>query len=287
MTAAVLFRVADGRTLLLDEVDTIFTQQQRASDATEALRGILNAGYRRGGMAHRAQPTGNTVNVQSFPVFGAKVLAGIGELPDTVADRCARIHLHRATKDQRVERMRFRAVKQRAAIAAGELAQWVESLEGLADARPSIPDELNDRAADGWEPFFAIADAAGGEWPQSARHAAVALAGEAVAAADESQGVTLLRDIRGLFDGEGVDRFRSADLILQLVSLRDAPWGDEQLNQHRLSRMLKPFGIKPRTIQLGHGRVGRSTPKGYLREQFDDAWGRYLAPADDDEGRQS
>jgi len=37
-------------------------------------------------------------------------------------------------------------------------------LAKLADAEPVMP--LEDRAADVWEPLIAIADLAGGEWPE-------------------------------------------------------------------------------------------------------------------------
>jgi Protein of unknown function (DUF3631) len=48
----------------------------------------------------------------------------------------------------------------------------------IAEARPTLPEELNDRAQDNWELLLAIADAAGGHWPQKARQAALALSGE-------------------------------------------------------------------------------------------------------------
>src|SRR5881394_2580059 len=47
-----------------------------------------------------------------------------------------------------------------------------EHSEAIAQARPSTPPGWNDRAADIWEPLLAIADLAGGEWPQLARDAA-------------------------------------------------------------------------------------------------------------------
>ena len=40
----------------------------------------------------------------------------------------------------------------------------------------------------------------------------------------------------------------------------------------RIARMLKPYGIRPGGIRLRNG----TTPKGYLREAFVDAWSRYL-----------
>ena len=49
----------------------------------------------------------------------------------------------------------------------------------LEAALPEIPDDLNDRAQDNWEPLLAIADLAAGDWPNTARPAAKALSKEA------------------------------------------------------------------------------------------------------------
>ena len=49
----------------------------------------------------------------------------------------------------------------------------------MAAARPDMPLGIEDRNADVWEPLLAIAEAAGGDWPQRAREAAIALVGAA------------------------------------------------------------------------------------------------------------
>jgi len=46
----------------------------------------------------------------------------------------------------------------------------------IASVEPEIPESLHDRAADIWEPLFALADLAGGDWPRKARAAAEGLA---------------------------------------------------------------------------------------------------------------
>ena len=45
----------------------------------------------------------------------------------------------------------------------------------IAESNPAIPENLNDREQDNWEPLLAIAEAAGGHWPETARRAAVEL----------------------------------------------------------------------------------------------------------------
>ena len=76
--------------------------------------------------------------------------------------------------------------------------------DAIANAQPDIPPTLNDRAADIWEPLLAIADLAGGDWPQLARQAALKLS----AAYDDDITLigSLLKDLRNYMVLTGVDR---------------------------------------------------------------------------------
>jgi hypothetical protein len=104
---------------------------------------------------------------------------------------------------------------------------------------------------------------------------------------DEDPGVVLLSDIRGIFDQQGIDRISSAALIERLLALDDGMWGDwrgpnddrppRKLNQSELSRLLRPFSIRPRTIRPAQGG---STSRGYMRAWFETAWAAYCPPAD-------
>ena len=62
--------------------------------------------------------------------------------------------------------------------------------------------------------------------------------------------------------------------LTKLHALDDAPWGElrgKPLNNLGLSKLLNPYGIKPRAVRIG-GEVAR----GYVREDLHDAWKRYL-----------
>src|SRR5439155_11530607 len=126
----------------------------------------------------------------------------------------------------------------------------------------------------GVEPLLAIADEAGGEWPCALRTAAVEIF-RSQAAEDQNIGVQLLADVRLIFECITVDKITSAELLEKLKEIETSPWADwgkgKGLTLNGLSRLLKPFGISPRTI-----RVDEKTPKGYLRESFGDAFARYL-----------
>src|SRR5690242_1567528 len=82
---AVLFRKIekDKPTLLLDETDAIFGPN---TPSREPLRGLLNAGNRRGATVPRCVGEGSKIEVVDFEVFCAKAFAGIGRLPETIAD---------------------------------------------------------------------------------------------------------------------------------------------------------------------------------------------------------
>jgi len=275
VTAAVLVRkvAKDSPTLLLDETDAAFKGDKEYS---ETLRGVLNSGYRRGGVASLCVKVGGDFDLRDFPVFGAKALAGIGKLPDTVQDRSIPIELRRKARNEHAKRFRMRDAKLDAAQIGESLDCWaVFAVPILVQARPKLPEELGDRAADVWEPLLAIADMAGRHWPERARQAALSLSA-ATAQEDDSIGVTLLQDIRKAFVERNSVRLHSADLVADLVRLEEAPWGDlwgKPLEARRLAKILKPYGIGPKQI-----RICETTLKGYEAADFEDSWDRYIPP---------
>jgi uncharacterized protein DUF3631 len=285
---AVLFRKieADAPTLLLDEVDTIFCGGK--DDGKEPLRALLNAGFERRAKIPRCVGPNN--ELREFAVFGAKALAGIGKLPDTISDRCIPIRLVRRAANETVERFRRREAESIASATRDALAQWSGlqyTRATLRDARPDIPDQLGDRQTDICEPLLAIADLAGDGWPERARNALIKLfAGEIEE--DESSGVKLLRAIRPIFEADGADKMASRELLDALVSSDDdgpwAGWWERDLADNntrgpaaKLARLLKPYDIRARVIRLDDG----TTPRGYRVEDFEEAWTRYcpLKPA--------
>lgn len=273
VTAAVLARKvhAEGPTLLLDESDAAFNGDETYS---EGLRGMLNSGHRRGGKTSVCVGQGANISYTDFGTFAPKAIAGIGVLPDTVAHRSIRVEMKRKRPDEPIARFRHRDTVAAAEPLRTQAGEWASAhVEELTEARPEVPRELDDRAADGWEPLLAIADLLGGECPARARAAALELSG-GEAREDDSIGVRLLADVRRVFDENG-DRITSAALIERLVADEDAPWGDwrgKPITSRALARILKRFGIQSRSIRIDDG----TTPKGFRREQFEDAWKRYL-----------
>jgi hypothetical protein len=267
-TAAIARKIAGARpTVLIDESDTFLLGTGERADL---LRGILNAGFAKNGTYSRVCSGGEVVDLS---VFSAKVIAGLESLPDTVADRSIPIKMKRATVEEQRRRYDRHEVEH---VASGLRVQLLTHTEGSAPAflRPALIEQLNDRQNDIVEPLMAIANLAGGTWPEKARAALLELF---ATDAEEylNTGTQLLADIRDIFDEAGVEVIQTKELIRQLRQREESPWSDyhhgKALTAYALAHILKPYKIQTRVWW----EVGR-TVRGYQRRDFDDAWSRYL-----------
>jgi Protein of unknown function (DUF3631) len=273
VTPAYLFRkVADEQgppTILYDEIDTVFGPKAKDN---EDIRGMLNAGYRRGATAGRCVIKGKTVEVEELPAFAAVALAGLDDLPDTIMSRSIVIRMRRRAPSERIESYRRRVHQDEGHELRDQLAAWVSVVRAnLQDAWPDLPKSIEDRNADVWEPLLAIADAAGGHWPERARATAVTLVKAAQTSAG-GFGVQLLADLRTVFGDEPA--MTTEAIIEALCALDESPWADirgKALDARSLSRRLGKYGIKPKVIRLGD-----KTHRGYDRADLHDSWVRYL-----------
>jgi DNA repair photolyase/predicted DNA-binding protein (UPF0251 family) len=268
-TVAVLFRLVDKfhPVLLADECDTWM------KDKNELL-GLFNAGHRRGGKVMRCEGDGN--DVRAFKVYAPTALGGIGALPGTLHDRSVVIMLHRAKPGEVRARFDSRHVESEQELCR-KLARFAaDNLERLKNADPALPDGVYNRLADNWRPLFAIAEAAGGDWPKRAADALASLTAKD-GAEGQSDGVQLLDDIREIFEEKIVkDKIPGKDLAEALAGMPGRPWAEfgrteKPITPTKLARMLGHFEIKS-----GTQRDGNVTFKGYCRTDFNDAFGRYL-----------
>jgi hypothetical protein len=267
-------------TLMIDEAD-------RFLKSREELQGILNAGYTPDtAIVIRMGPPAPGSKAQSavnfFSVWCPKVIAQIGHLPETLADRSIVFRMQRKIATEQCQRIRnLNTLDLRRHCARFAL----DHSQGITCARPEIPDALNDRAADIWEPLLVLADLAGGNWPRLGRDAAIGLAG----AADENNSnpiSSLLLDIFFLFTLRKVDRMFTRDLLVGLNSqFAGRPWMEQlarksngvrkEITDLWLSRQLRPFGIKPCTLWIND-----RSAKGYRSEDFRDVFKRYISNTD-------
>ena len=172
---AVIMRLVSSsrRTLLYDEIDQVFGTM-KARETNAELCGYLNSGYRRGAKAYRCTTNGKKIEPEEFDAFAAVAIAGLRDLPDTLASRSIFIHMKHRAPDEQVKSFRQRYHRAEAQPIKEALAEWCAAND-LSGVEPELPEGITDRTADCWEPLIAIADAAGGDWPERARKAAVFL----------------------------------------------------------------------------------------------------------------
>jgi hypothetical protein len=264
-TAAPIYRLLDklAPTLLIDEADTFLLGNQ-------TLRGILNLGHRKNkAFVMRADET--------FSIWAPVAIAMIGRLPPTLEDRSICIRLQRRRADEPIEPFRMNQVGdlKRLARMAARFAR--DTFNELQTASTGVPTTLENREADNWLPLLAIADAAGGAWPNVARQIAENLT-LATRRTEQSIAVMLLEDIHTVMGGHNAEWIPSAELVKALVQLEDRPWaewkGGKPITTNAVARLLAPFNIRPFEM-----RMGTRVLRGYQVSQFADAFARYVDAA--------
>ncbi|MCZ8205243.1 DUF3631 domain-containing protein [Gemmatimonas sp.] len=274
----------DGRppTLFLDELDTVFRGAAARSERAEALRGVLNSGFKRDGIFTICQ--GDDHEVRDYHTWCPKLLAGIGELPPTVAERSIPLRLSKATDEERVhiESARSRTLAQLEPIKR-KLAAWAQDATPRLKARPEPFAGLSARQDDIWGPLLNIADDCGGAWPQRAREAARVLHAKTGNSMDSvAPTVALLSDLRDIFAEDRATFIPSARLAELLRLMEDRPWPEYTrggpISPRGIAVLLGVYGIHPRvsTTLMADGRRGR----GYYLDDCREAFRRYLPPPD-------
>jgi hypothetical protein len=269
ISASALFRTIEkdeSLVVLIDEADTVFGRNSDPQKG-EALRGVMNGGFKRGQVVTRCD--GNSNEPKDFKIFCPVAVAGIGidSIPETVRDRSVLIEMRRKLINEQITEFESDEVDEHFEPIRNALLLWRESKKGqFRSARPSMPKELNSRARDVWKPLFKLALVAGNEWLEKANQAALSINSGVDEADEVPLSVRLLIDIREVFQEETIP---TAHLIERLKRLEESPWTYmyDKFNARTLAQMLKDYGIKPQ-----HWRSHR----GYERKDFQDAWNRYL-----------
>jgi putative DNA primase/helicase len=265
-TPAAVYRAVElaQPVLLIDEADRFLKNNPE-------LLGLLNAGYLRGGQVLRV--IGEEHDPRQFSCWCPVALASIGHIDNTLEDRSLAIALQRRRRDEDIARLGIEELTALAPLCR-RIARWVaDHAPAVAGRRPSRLGGLHDRAFDCWKALLAIADEAGGDWPQRARQAALVVSVNDDA---ETLATRLLADLKELFDAEPSGVLFSAEIIAALLRREEHGWAElprtgKPLSQVGMARLLSPFKIRPDTV-----RRGNDVAKGYRREPFEDVWERYL-----------
>lgn len=254
-------------TLLLDEADTGLAEN-------DELRGIINAGHtKRTAFVIRTGDKTTGFEPERFNTFCPKAVAMIGRPAKTWIDRSIRIKMERKTKDIHIERKPQDFFEQMEPVRQ-KILKW-----SISTSLVNLPEDLfnlsNDRAVDNWRPLAAIAGSLDEEWLNKAMDAMDFI--EQTNGEDDDLKIELLQDIRDCFNERG-DKIFSRDLVNYLLGLEGKPWADlkqgKGITSNALAKMLKSFGIKPKTIRRGNERL-----KGYDARDFKKAFSRYIPPS--------
>jgi hypothetical protein len=274
ITASALYRRIDrfaGRiTMLLDEIDT-----RLRGDGAETLRGVLNTGFHRNGRVTISVAKGDNFEERDFVTFCAKALAGIGRPWDTVTSRSIPIRIERASPEElaRIRKIRGDSIRSECEGLRRQLVRWsMDTAQQLRNQEPQVPSELGARQADVWRPILSIAELAGRDWPERARHAALALYG--VAEDEGDHGLLLLQDVRDLLGTRST--ILTEEITTALGQREDRPWSEygrlgKSISARVVATLLGRFDVKPSTV-----RVGDTTGKGYHLDRLAPAFHRYI-----------
>lgn len=268
ISAAAVFRSIDKwhPTLLVDEADSFLA-------SNDELRGVLNSSHYRSG-AFVVRVVGEQLEPKQFSTWCAKAIAGIGKLrADTLDDRSIRIPLKRKSRADSVERLVHVEAESKTKGLRRKLARWsadnLEELQKRVD-RLDVPKELDDRSSDNWRPLLCVAELCG--LRDEARKVAIGFAGEK---SDDSASVLLLEDMKAIFDGR--EAAHSKDVVEALLEREDRPWQEwrksKPITPRQVARLLEPYEIRPKQVW-----VDGANRQGYRREDFAEAFSRYLTP---------
>jgi putative DNA primase/helicase len=265
----VLYRIIDRLkpTLFLDEADTLLQRRN-------ALAHIINQSWTNdGSKIPRARPGGK--GFDEYDVFSAQAI-GMKKLnmPDTTQSRSIICLIWPKLPTEVVEEFSYQDDDEFKVIRR-KLMRWaIDNAVTLRAARPEFPVGFNNRVRTNWKMLLAIADLAGGAWPERARKAAL----ELETGRDEpSETVRLFAALKGVW-GDAEER-SSKDLCTALAKHPSGEWADFRgkgsIGQHQLAALLRPFGIRPEH-NLHLAGSSKSNEGGYLRRQFENAWARLL-----------
>ncbi len=246
----------------------------------EEVRGMINAGHRKGAVAGRCVTKGNTIVTEELPAYCAVAIAGLDDLPDTIMTRSVIVRMKPRARAEKVKPWRLRTDMPIGRKLGERLAAWADSVRAqVKTCYPQMPMEIEDRDADVWEALLAVADEAGGHWPQTARIAAIAAIADTKRKVP-TMGLLLLRDIRKVFDERRAtrpnDHLLTNVITTDLKGVEESPWSTirrdgKPIDARGLAQRLNRYGIS--SCDIYSSGMGL---KGYYRHQFEDAWKRYL-----------
>ena len=275
ITPAPFFRLAASHqpTFLIDEVDSWLKEDSQLPSA-------LNNGWQQNGRTIRC--VGDGQEVRSFSTHAPVAMAGIRlhkKLQPATQTRCISVELARALPGEVEEYFDQRKHTTSLKMLCRKLARWMEdNSQKLKSCDPSLPPNVLNREADLWRPLFAIAEIAGGSWPELVKQALLSQEGTNT----QTKELQLLTDInKVLAQGVYAPGIFTDELISELCELDESLWVEynfraypaekKRIKPKQLAGLLKDFKCEPHTIRRSEIRR-----KGYYTNDLRAVIRRYL-----------
>ena len=276
--AAVYTEIEESKVILIDE-------SERLQNPKSPFRPILNGGYRRGQTVLRKLGKENV----RFSIFCPKVFAQIGDVHDSLRDRCIVVEMQRTKSTDRNEYVRQTAMEEAAGLAAeissviaGRISDIEDSYRSYHVLYPSLS-FLRDRDKEIWKPLFALCQVFAPERVPELERSAIDIATLKTQPVrrfehlrDEEDKTRkleyaehLLRDVIAVVGDR--DRLATAELVKGLRAIDTSPWRSYEgtgIADISLAAMLKLFGAEPKTIRFRPRSERNSTAKGYYRAEL-------------------
>lgn len=260
-TPAILFRTADGKTQLLDEIDTWMNHEE--------LRSILNAGFQKGAKVSRMDKDPKSgLKAQEFRVYGPKALAGIGfnKLSRATRDRMFALPMVRQKKAEKRERFRLRLVQADARALQTKIGEWVGQKHELIsriynEAKFPYLDQFGDRTMDIADPLAAIVEAAfeGGSLVEAQAKLVQAIRETRNEQHSQTADHKLLRHLLSLAKADDPLIGTASELAKMCGNLAEPP------NEFAIGHVLRNYGFKSKSIR----KAGEDPKYRYVLRQKD------------------
>lgn len=270
-TGPSIYRCVDASkpTLILDEADDLF---KRKSD----VKHIINASWTRGTKIPRQVSINGIWTTVQFDPFCPKAIGLLDRnFPRTLRTRSILIRVLPKREDEVVEPFENTDDFELAMLRRQCARFAADNAAALRTMQPTYPTGMNNRAAANWKLLLAIAELAGGEWPEAARKAAEQLTRTGRLPSD---GMKLLGALRTMLAESGKTAITSEDVVTELCRNPLDIWATYskggKITQRQVAALLDAYDIHP--VSLHPTKSKDFSRQGYKLAQFTDAFARYL-----------
>jgi hypothetical protein len=267
-----------GPTLLIDEADTYLARNS-------GMRGVLNCGNTKRTayvlrLARKEERHEEEENQQPrksalvrYSCWCPKVIAMIGRVPETLADRSIVVNMERKLVSEKCVPL----AELDATTIKRQCVRWAADHEPeVREWRRINLEEVNDRASDTFEPLMVIAEIAGPKWATDLSNAAKKLCAHENT---EPEAASLLLDIMAAFISHRTRRLFSKNLADALRGKSGWVTFDvesrEAVSELSIAKTLRRYHIRPGTV-----RIGAEVGKGYKWEDVLGALEHYVAKSE-------